>query len=614
MRPSALRILLVSALFFLATFSLLAEGQRYALVIGNGAYKGGLAQLKNPANDARDVAAAFKRLGYQVELLVDADETSMEAAAARLAESLGASATSTGVFYYAGHGVQSQGANYLIPVDASIPAEAFLKTKALSAQTVLDLMQGAGNKLNLVILDACRDNPFSWSRSTASRGLSVVGIQPPGSIIVFATSAGSTAQDGTGRNGLFTQELLKNLEAPGLDLNTTLDRTASGVQKASGNKQNPAIYKQFFGVAYLGAPSSEVPPVVTTTTPAASPTVSFSSSYGSLVVSALTPGVLYLDGTKLCDLPAGKKASLGNIETGDRSLELRYADGQVERQGASVAEGKSASVSFSYRKVAQQPVQTSSANLPANFVLVPGGTFTMGSPLSEAEHSNIEVQHQVSLSAFAISKYDVTFDEYDAYCQATGTAKPSDSGMGRGSRPVISVTWYDAVAYCNWRSQQEGRKPAYTISGNNVSWDQSANGYRLPTEAEWEYAAKGGPQASSLAVNAVYAGSPNIDQVAWYSDNSGGKTHPVGQKAPNGLGLYDMAGNVWQWCWDWYGSYSTGSQSDPTGAASGGDRVLRGGGWVNLARLVRSATRGGDGPGYRDDCNGFRLVASQIDR
>jgi uncharacterized caspase-like protein len=168
---------------------------RYALVIGNGSYQG-LPNLLNPPNDASDVAAAFKRMGFKVELLLNADLSAMETAAARLSENLAGNANSTGVFYFAGHGVQSGGTNFLIPVGTTISAEAFLKTKALSAQTVLELMQGAGNKLNLVILDACRDNPFSWSRSGASRGLTVVSTQPPGSIVVFATSAGSTAQDG----------------------------------------------------------------------------------------------------------------------------------------------------------------------------------------------------------------------------------------------------------------------------------------------------------------------------------------------------------------------------------------------------------------------------------
>jgi hypothetical protein len=352
-----------------------AAGQRYALVIGNGAYKGGLAQLKNSANDARDVAAAFKRLGYKVELLVDADEPSMEAAAVRLAESLGSSPQATGVFYYAGHGVQSQGVNYLIPVGANIPAEAFLKTKALSAQTVLDLMQGAANKLNLVILDACRDNPFAWSRSAASRGLSVVGSQPPGSIIVFATSAGGTAQDGTGRNGLFTQELLKNLETPGLDLDATLNRTAAGVQKASGNRQNPAIYKQFFGTAFLGsAPSGEQtvpaqPAVVETSALDVAPTMTIQKSYGSLGVSAAVAGALYLDGAKLGDLPASSKATLNNIATGARSLELRYADGRVEQKSVVVLEGKRIDVSFSGVSAAPSPPPQSGA-LEDNFIFL----------------------------------------------------------------------------------------------------------------------------------------------------------------------------------------------------------------------------------------------------
>ena len=310
------------------------------------------------------------------------------------------------------------------------------------------------------------------------------------------------------------------------------------------------------------------------------------------------------------DLPASSKATLNSIETGTRSLELRYADGQSEVQSASVGEGQSTSVSFSYKTTAPQAAApaTPSGTVPAGFVLVPGGTYTMGSPPNEAGRQDDEVQHQVTVSSFAIAKYDVTFDEYDVYCAATGAAKPYDSGWGRGSRPVIYVSWYDAVAYCNWRSGQEGRKAAYTISGTNVACYFSANGYRLPTEAEWEYAAKGGSQANSLAVNAVYAGSANLDQVAWYSGNSGSQTHPVGQKAPNGLGLYDMAGNVWQWCWDWYDDYSTASQSDPPGAPTGDSRVLRGGGWGDDARNLRSADRDYGDPGIRYCDLGFRLV------
>lgn len=228
----------------------------------------------------------------------------------------------------------------------------------------------------------------------------------------------------------------------------------------------------------------------------------------------------------------------------------------------------------------------------ASFILVPGGTFVMGSPENEPGRSKGEVQHQVTLSSFAISNLDVTFDEYDAYCLATGARKPNDWQFGRGSQPVIDVSWYEAVEYCNWRSQQEGRSPAYTISGTDVNCDWSANGYRLPTEAEWEYAAKGGPLANSLAFDSVYAGSANLDQVAWHSGNSGNMPHPVGLKAPNSLGLYDMSGNVLQWCWDWAGGYSTESQIDPIGASSGEKRIIRGSCYFDdKASYARSSSR-----------------------
>jgi sulfatase modifying factor 1 len=235
----------------------------------------------------------------------------------------------------------------------------------------------------------------------------------------------------------------------------------------------------------------------------------------------------------------------------------------------------------------------------------------MGSPASESGRGNDEgPQHEVRHTAFSIGQYELTFDEYDTFCWATGRAKPADSGWGRGKRPVINVSWNDAVEYCNWRSTKEGLKPCYTINGASVSCDFSANGYRLPTEAEWEYAAKGRPQAGSLASNAVYAGSAELDSVAWYSGNSGKKTQPVGQKRANALGLYDMAGNVWEWCWDWYAGdyYRKSPSADPTGASSGGGRVRRGGDWFNDASNARSANRDFNGPGYRFIFLGFRVL------
>ncbi|MDR1257635.1 MAG: caspase family protein [Spirochaetaceae bacterium] len=238
------------------------EPQKYALVIGNGAYSG-ITRLNNPANDARDMEAALKSLGWTVELVINGSLDQMEGAAIRLRDRLSASSNSYGFLFYAGHGVQSGGENYLIPVDASIQSESFLRQRSVPVQALLDELNAAGNSLNVVVLDACRDNPFSWSRG-GRRGLSVVGVQPADSIIVYATSAGSVAADGEGRNGLFTGHLLANLKVPGLEVMEIFRRTMGDVARASGNAQRPAVYSQFPGTAYLGSPPASAPSVAAT--------------------------------------------------------------------------------------------------------------------------------------------------------------------------------------------------------------------------------------------------------------------------------------------------------------------------------------------------------------
>jgi hypothetical protein len=196
--------------------------------------------------------AALEGLGFQVDLVTNGSRVKMEEAVTRLKNRLSVSKNAYGFFFYAGHGVQSQGENYLLPVDADIPGEAYLRDRAVNVQVVLDELNNAGNELNVIVLDACRDNPFGWSRS-GTRGLTVVGSQPAGSIIVYATSAGATASDnGQERNGLFTTHLLNNLKNPGLEVSEIFRRTGSDVRRASNNGQTPAIYSQFFETAYLG--------------------------------------------------------------------------------------------------------------------------------------------------------------------------------------------------------------------------------------------------------------------------------------------------------------------------------------------------------------------------
>jgi hypothetical protein len=252
----SMRPLLLAALFFAA---LGAYGQqKYALVIGNAAYTS-IGKLKNPVNDANDMAATLRGLGFQVDLVVDGNLGQMEDAALRLRNRLSTGGNTYGFFFYAGHGVQSNGENYLIPVDADIRSESLLRQRTMAVSFLMSELNDAGNALNLVVLDACRDNPFSWAR-TGSRGLQVMGNQPVDSIIVYASSAGSTALDGEGRNGLFTSHLLNNLKIPGLEINEVFRMTMGDVARASNNAQRPAIYSQFAGLAYLG--SSSTAPVV----------------------------------------------------------------------------------------------------------------------------------------------------------------------------------------------------------------------------------------------------------------------------------------------------------------------------------------------------------------
>ncbi|MHC6201932.1 formylglycine-generating enzyme family protein [Breznakiellaceae bacterium SP9] len=239
------------------------------------------------------------------------------------------------------------------------------------------------------------------------------------------------------------------------------------------------------------------------------------------------------------------------------------------------------------------------AAVPANMVLVPAGTFSMGSTNGESDEQPV---HQVSISKpFLMGKYPVTQKEWIA-------VMGSNPGYWKGDTLAVEdLSWFDAVEYCNKRSQKEGLTPVYSGSGDTITCSFNANGYRLPTEAEWEWAAKGGGKDFIVT---EYSGSNHAGTVAWYRDNSGGRTHEVGTKAPNSLGLYDMSGNVWEWCWDWFGDYSSADQTDPLGAASGSDRVLRGGSWRNHAANLRSANRYSTAPVGRYANVGFRVVRS----
>ena len=259
--------------------------------------------------------------------------------------------------------------------------------------------------------------------------------------------------------------------------------------------------------------------------------------------------------------------------------------------------------------VAPRPVPAQTTPAIPGFVRVEGGTFQMG---SNDGGDNEKPVHTVKITSFYMGKYEVTQKEWKAVMGSNPSYFKGDN------LPVEKVSWYDAVEFCNRLSEKEKLTPAYAIdksqedwSNHNkddvlkwtIRWNRNANGYRLPTEAEWEYAARGGNGSPG---NFTYAGSNNVDEVAWYDKNSAGSTQEAGAKKPNGLGLYDMSGNVWEWCWDWYGDYPSGAKSDPIGVSSGAYRVYRGGGWGDEEAYARSV--GGGNPYNRFNHIGFRLA------
>jgi formylglycine-generating enzyme required for sulfatase activity len=260
-----------------------------------------------------------------------------------------------------------------------------------------------------------------------------------------------------------------------------------------------------------------------------------------------------------------------------------------------------------------------------SMVRIEGGTFMMGSPVSEVDRDeDIETRHLVTISkSFYIGKYEVTQKQW---VEVMGS-NPSDF---RGDNlPVECVSWYEAIEYCNKRSIREGLTPAYTIDKtrrdrNNtnddddddvkwvVTWNRNANGYRLPTEAEWEFACRAGTNTPFYTGNNITTNQANYDGDYPYNNNAEreyrGETWVVGSGTPNPWGLYDMSGNVCEWCWDWIDLYGSGSQTDPTGAADGSDRIARGGTWDEEAAHARSAWRAYTTPSYRYYGLGFRLV------
>jgi formylglycine-generating enzyme required for sulfatase activity len=550
-----------------------APGSRHALVIGNGAYRH-VDSLPNTVNDASGIAEKLSGLGYKVEVLLDGDLAGMGRAVSAWIRQLSADRASEGFFWYAGHGMQVAGENYLLPVDINAEDETGIVYGSYPlGRLLLSLEQTARNKLNVVVLDACRDNPFK-NLPGGSRGLSrgfVTVEHPPQDIFVmFSTSPGTTAADGdSGRNSPFAEAFLKYMDSDEI-LPVMAGLVTRETMRLTGSKQRPYQNGSIVSELY------------------------YSLSSGAAPASA---------DAAVREPPAG-------------------ASGAVMSAG----------------------INPPSVAIPSpSMALIPAGTFTMGSPGMELDRDPFtETGRQVQMSAFYIASKELSVGEFRRFVEDTGhvTTAETDGGAfdydeaepgwifragvnwrNPGFRqgddlPVVCVSWFDAVQYCNWLSVKEGLKPAYTIAGQTVNWDRDADGYRLPTEAEWEYACRAGTTTPFFTGERISTSQANYDGNFPYGYGNRGlfRKTPLqtGSFPPNAWGVYDMHGNVWEWCWDYYGipktSPANAVESDPAGPASGAHRVNRGGGWASAAKLLRSAARSSDFPETAGNNMGFRLA------
>ena len=244
-------------------------------------------------------------------------------------------------------------------------------------------------------------------------------------------------------------------------------------------------------------------------------------------------------------------------------------------------------------------------------ILVSGGMFDMGCCYGWAEPSEIPM-HDVTVDTFLISRFEITGEQYAMY-DSILSSEPV-----KGKHPVVSVSWYDAAGYCNWLSRRHGYEPFYddsTLTNPDTSfvgmnWD--ADGYRLPTEAEWEYACRGNTTMDTYEGFVHEPGCDPVDEsvnrIAWYCGNADSSRHAVGGKKANVFGVYDMSGNAWEWCNDWFGAYHERDQINPRGPESGSSRIRRGGSWRASARQCRSSSRNQYNPRLNTDDIGFRIV------
>jgi formylglycine-generating enzyme required for sulfatase activity len=468
---------------------------------------------------------------------------------------------SVALVYYAGHGLQIKGENYFPTVDAEIAGEEDVPNQSLAMKQIMDVLEDAKTRLNLVFLDACRNNPYSRSFRSSSDGLSKV-VAPSGTLISFATRPGSVAADGTGRNGLYTGALLEAMDSRGDQIEQVLKRVVTRVKAGSKNQQEPWMEGSIDGEFCFG------------------------NCLATVALTAVSDDRALWDSVKDSRDVNELKAYLVQFPKG---VFAGVASVRINAMEKGVTPQVNPSAQSATRPAVFQPgtVFKDCDDCP-EMMVIPAGTFLMGSkadPFAVIQPSPDEQpQRSVSLPSFALGKFEVTQEQWFSVMGTT------PSFLKGRSLPVEQVSWNDAQEFVKKLNQKTGKQ------------------YKLPSEAEWEYAARGGsPSAFSFGDTAI-----DVGRYAWFNRNSGNKTNPVGEKLPNNFGLYDMHGNVSEFTQDCWNNNYSGAPQDGSAWTVGNCsmRVLRGGSWLHPIQGLRSANRGWLSPAVRELHYGFRVARS----
>ncbi|RLD77196.1 MAG: hypothetical protein DRJ10_12360, partial [Bacteroidetes bacterium] len=459
MKKTALTLLL----FVFTTFIFAQNSQRrLALVVGNSAYPGG-SYLKNPVNDANLMATTLRGLGFTVIKRVNTTKSTLERAIYEYSRKL--KDYDVALFYYAGHGIQVDGKNYIIPIDAKLTDKTAVKFEAVAVNYVVEEFEAYRNHTNIVILDACRDNPFrSWGRGGA-RGFKAMN-PASGTIIAFATSEGSTAADGTGSNGLYTTHLTKQLKV-GQSIESVFKKTRVAVQSASNGAQSPQEWTKLTGDFYFKKPTGNTNTNVSNNNTEISITEE-ALPPGTIKLTSKMTGSLYIDGQNKGSLNSGRVYTLKNISPGAHRLKIGDWEQTVYVESMQTHNVTAVDNSFKSGK------ETYDSKTACSMMGIMGGSFSMGSYESDDE----KPVHTVRVGNFVMSKTEVTVAQFKKFIDATAyktdaekngysyiyttkwenkygaTWKSDTKGNTRPSyeydHPVIHVSWNDATAYCKW--------------------------------------------------------------------------------------------------------------------------------------------------------------------